>query len=229
MARINVNDIDNYSSGNGVSRFFGLKNDGDTAQVRFMYNGMDDIEACAVHEVTDENGNKRYVNCLRSYDEPLDNCPFCKEHRFQAIKLFIPLYDVNNDKVRVWERGKTYVKKLSAIASRYGRNGNLVNHIFEIERQGASGDTKTSYEIFEIGNDNTELSDLPEIPNIIGDFVLDWTSEDMWNYLDNGGFPAKKTETTGVRRREQTSSDNNANIRSGRRTPANSGNGRDRF
>ena len=42
MARFRASEADNYG-GNGGGGFFSLSNDGDTAQVRFMYNGIDDV------------------------------------------------------------------------------------------------------------------------------------------------------------------------------------------
>ena len=64
MARFGVNDAENYG-GNGSSSFFSLRNDKDMARVRFMYNGMEDIEGLAVHEVTvDEKVAQKACECI---------------------------------------------------------------------------------------------------------------------------------------------------------------------
>ena len=43
-----------------TSSFFTLKDDGDVARVRFMYNSMEDVIGYAVHEV-EVDGKKRYL------------------------------------------------------------------------------------------------------------------------------------------------------------------------
>lgn len=223
MARFNYNEAEKYG-GQGGAGYFSLKNDKDVATVRFMYNGIDDVEGYAVHQV-EVDGKKRYVNCLRAYNEPLDKCPFCREKKFQQAKLFIPIYNVDEDKVQIWERGKKFFAKISSICARYANGVNLVSQQFEIERNGKPHDTQTTYEIFPVERpDETTLDDLPELPNILGGVVLDKTAEDMEFYLENGTFPSSDAP---VRRRSQHSdeetpwSENRSERRAGRRTPAN--------
>ena len=188
MARFSANEADNYG-GNGGSSFFSLKNDGDVARVRFMYNDMEDVVGYAVHEV-EVDGKRRYVNCLREYNEPKSKCPFCEGGYFQRAKLYIPVYDLDDKEVKIWERGKNFFGKISSICARYATgNVPLVAHTFEVERHGKKGDTQTTYEIYETGVDDTKLSDLPEIPNVLGSIILDKNADDMREYLDTGYFP----------------------------------------
>lgn len=190
MGRFSANDAD-YYGGNGGSNFFSLKNDGDVARVRFMYNTAEDVAGYAVHEV-EVDDKKKYVNCLRSYNEPKSACPLCAANSFQRAKLYIPLYDVEECEVKIWERGKNFFQKISAICARYAKaNKPLVSHIFEIERHGKSGDPQTTYEIFEVESDETRLEDLPEVPEIIGNIILDKSADDLAFYADNGYFPNK--------------------------------------
>jgi len=222
MGRFHYDEAEKYG-GQGGAGYFSLKNDGDVAKVRFMYNSIDDVEGYAVHQVEIE-GKKRYVNCLRAYNEPLDKCPFCEKKQFQNAKLFIPLYNVNEDKVQIWERGKKFFAKISSICARYS---NLVSHEFEIERNGKAGSTQTTYEIYEVGHDETTLEDLPELPTIIGGLVLDKSADDMAFYLDNGYFPPDGDDMP-VRRRNRAEEDHvddenlPFNRGTSRRTPANS-------
>ena len=209
MARFKAEDAEKYG-GQGGGGYFGLKNDKDVATVRFMYNSMDDVEGYAVHEV-EIDGRKRWVNCLRDYNQPKDDCPFCKAGRFQTAKLFIPLYNVDEDKCQVWERGKKFFSKISSICARYATKDPLVSHTFEIERKGQSGDMQTTYEIYETGNDNTTLDDLPDRLDILGNVVLDKTADEMQYYLDNGEFPVE--DDIPIRRRQSTQTE--------RRTPVN--------
>ena len=184
MAKFSVNDAENYG-GNGGSNFFSLKNDKDVATVRFMYNTIEDVEGYAVHEVEVE-GKKRYVNCLRSYNEPVDKCPLCAARYKVLAKLFVMLYDVDAEEVKVWDRGKTFFSKLSSLCARYNP---LVSTPFEIERNGKKGDTKTTYETYALDTDETKLEDLPEIPKLLGTLILDKTAEELNYFLDNGVFP----------------------------------------
>lgn len=212
MARFRADEVDHYG-GQGGAGYFSLKNDKDIARVRFMYNGMDDVEGYAVHQV-EVDGKKRYVNCLRAYNEPLDKCPFCAAKKFQTAKLFIPLYNIDEDKVQIWERGKKFFSKISSLCARYS---NLVSHEFEIERNGKKGETTTTYEIYEVSKDDTTLDDLPDLPKIIGGLVLDKSEEDMAFYVENGYFPPDGEEAP-VRRRSSRDRDEEDEPR--RRTPS---------
>ena len=224
MARFNASEIDNYG-GQGGAGYFSLKNDKDTAQVRFMYNSVDDIEGYAVHQVVVGDKN-RWVNCLREYNEPLSKCPFCREGKHQQARLFIPMYDVDDERVKIWERGKKFYATLSSVFAR--TKGKIVSNIFEIERNGKSGDTSTTYGVFQVEKDDTELEDLPEVPEVLGGILLNKSAEDMEYYLEEGTFPPEDNEDDiPVRRRGSEDTEPER-----RRTPASNrrrGNDGDRF
>lgn len=211
MARFKADEAEHYG-GQGGSGFFYLKEDKETAKVRFMYNDIDDVEGMSVHQV-EINDKKRYVNCLRNYNDPIDVCPFCRERMFTSAKLFVPIYDDETGDVKIWERGKKFFGKMSSICSRYK---NTVSHVFEIERNGKKGDTSTTYEIYEVDRDDTTLEDLPDLPVILGGLVLDKSADDMEYYLQEGQFPPDDDEP--VRRRPASSSSDDE--RTVRRTPA---------
>lgn len=216
MGRFGVNDVDNYG-GNGGSSFFALKNDNEVARVRFMYNGIEDVSGYAVHEVTVDD-KRRYVNCLREYNEPKSKCPFCEANNFQRAKVYIPLYDVDEDEVKIWERGKNFIPKISALCARYSSADTpLVSHIFEIERHGKKGDTNTVYEIYETDSDDTRLEDLPEIPDVVGSIILDKSADEMREFLDTGRFPTTVDNASRRSGRSEVSRDEDRP--SGRRTP----------
>lgn len=215
MARFNTETADKYG-GQGGAGYFSLKNDKDVARVRFMYNGIDDVEGYAVHQI-EIDGKKRYVNCLREYNEPKDKCPFCRENKFTAAKLFVPIYNMDEEKVQVWERGKKFIAKISSICARYP---DVVSHVFEIERNGKKGEQTTTYEIYEVDKDETTLEDLPEVADPLGTIVLDKSADDMEFFLDTGYFPPDGDEAP-VRRRSSRSEEPAGEIRSTRRTPAN--------
>jgi hypothetical protein len=205
MARFNYTEAEHYG-GQGGSGFFSIPNDGDIKKVRFLYDTAEDIEGYAVHEV-EVDGKKRYVNCLRAYNEPIDNCPFCKAQRRQQVKAFIPVYDVDDGKVKFWERGKKMFARLSALCARYPH---LVEQEFEIQRHGAKGSKETFYDIMpSVGKvpDGTKITDLvDEMPKVVGGLVLDKTPAEMEHYLSYGSFPtngqsSSTTQATQVARR----------------------------
>lgn len=183
MAQFNVKSAENFG-GQGGGGFFSLKNDKDVAKVRFLYSSIDDVQGYSVHEI-ELNGKKRYVNCLREYGDPVDACPFCAAGKFNQVKYFVPLYNIDTDSLQTWERGKKFGAKLTSMCSRYP---NTVTHIFEIERQGRAGDTQTTYEIYETGETpDVSLEDF-DVPNPLGTIILDKTADEMQNFLNTGDF-----------------------------------------
>lgn len=197
MASFKGSDIEKYGSqSSGGTNYFSLKNDKDVAAVRFLYNSAEDVDGYTVHEV-EVNGKKRYVNCLReSYNSPVDDCPFCKARKHQIAKLFVPMYNVDEDKIQVWERGKKFYSQLSSLLARYDRNP-IVSQVFEIERNGKPKDTGTTYGIYRLDSeypvDDMTLEDF-EKPEIIGRLVLDKTAYDMNYYLEHKSFPDDESE-----------------------------------
>ena len=187
MARFNYNQADNY--GAQKSNFFSLKDDGDTAVVRFLYNDINDVEGVSVHEV--QVGDKRIdVECIRTYDEPIEKCPFCAANMKVNAKLFIPVYDENSKESKIWTRGKSYFGELSSLCSRYNP---LVSTPIELERIGKKGDTSTKYQPYPRQSDNARIEDFPEIKAEGLTFQVK-TAEEMNYYLQTGMFPEENNQ-----------------------------------
>ena len=186
MGRFSGQEVDNYGGQGGG--FFALKNDRDIATVRFMYNSLDDMIGYAVHEV-ETDGKKRYVNCLRSYNEPVHNCPLCESGNRVLAKFFVPLFDIDSGEIKIWDRGRTFYQMLSGLCSRYNP---LVGTPFEIERQGKKGDTATRYQTYALETDGMTLEELPEVPELLGTLILDKSFEDLQEFVETGEFPAEQ-------------------------------------
>ena len=185
MSRFNFENADNY--GAQKSNYFSLKDNGDTAKIRFLYNDINDVEGVAVHEV--QVGDKRIdVECLRAYNEPVDNCPLCSAGYKVNAKLFIPVYDEGSNESKIWTRGKTFFQKLSSLCSHFNP---LVSTPFEIERVGKKGDTSTTYETYAGTTDNKQVTDFPEI-NAEGPCFQVKTPEEMEHYLKTGMFETEQ-------------------------------------
>ena len=135
MPRINTKDVDNYGGGSGGS-FLSLKNDKDTVKVRFMLESPKDLNKYTYVVHNCETPDSKFgvdVNCLRNYSDPIDDCPLCKAGIKTQIKVFVPVYNVDEDKVQIWTRGRTIISKLQGLMARYE---DFPSHIFEIERNG---------------------------------------------------------------------------------------------
>ncbi len=212
MPKISLDQIDNYGS-SGSGSFFQLKDDGDKANVRFLYKGIEDLTPYVVHEVpvggTDNFGNPktRYVNCLRNYDEPVDKCPLCAAQYKVVPKLFLKMFNEDVGECQIWERGKTYASRISNLASHFNP---LVDEVVEISRCGKKGDKQTRYEFLPVENSPVNLEDY-DCPDPLGTIILDKTVEELNQYLDLGSFPDSAS----------TVSENRSSGNVQRRTPGN--------
>ncbi len=191
MAEFKLGEEKKYETTNNTERtqYFTLKDDGDKKDVRFMYKDSNDVKGYTVHEVILQGRTgpyKKYVDCLRGYDSPLDDCPLCKANYKRISKMYIPLYDLSTNQVCVWERSTDYFSRMSNICAKYP---NVVGTTFEITRYGQAGSRKVAYEIIPVAEDNTTLADLPEVPQVLGKTILQKSASDMNEYLATGKFP----------------------------------------
>lgn len=196
MARVSYEDSEKYFSGSG-SDWFQLKNDGDVARVQFMLNSIDDIPIFSTHKV--KIGDKeRYVDCIRNPQDPIDVCPFCAAGLPAKAVRFIVMYQHDDNKVKIWERGRQFISKLQGLINRYNP---LEDKVFEIERHGKAGDTSTKYEIYPLDGVEPVNMDEVEMPELEGSLILQKTADEMEYYLDTGSFPDDGQQDAPVRRR----------------------------
>lgn len=212
MGRINVNDVENYGNKSGMD-FFKLADDGDKAIVRFYHNGMDDVEALAIHNNVDVGGKSRKISCLRDKNDPEDACPLCEAGEQVSARLFINLLVyapvakgenaglyLNPPTVQIWERGAGFKKQLQSLINRYASNGKkLIDNIFEIERSGKKGDQQTQYLIYpvtDLDDDECPLPDPEKQPKIeaLGTIVMDKDYDELAEFVETGKFPQKDTD-----------------------------------
>ena len=199
MARITNEQADKYYSG-GSSEWFQLKNDGDVARVQFMFDSIEDIPTFSTHRI--KLGDKeRQVDCLRMPGDPIEKCPLCEAGIPARAARFVLMYQLDDQKVKIWERGRQFISKLQGLINRYSP---LSEHVFEIERHGRAGDQA----------EDVSQMDKPELE---GSLVLQKTADEMNEYLETGEFPSEG-DGAPVRRRGNTS-DNVAGYASRRQTP----------
>jgi hypothetical protein len=187
--KFSMEEFDSYSP--ELTGYFSLKNDGDTCRVRFMYESMNDLEGHCVHKVNLRNGGFRFVDCLRSYDEPAENCPLCSspntDDRKLQSKIWVPIYKVETGEAVLWERGKSFYKNtLYPLMVEKGKP--FCGNIFTIERHGAAGDMSTTYEVVFESFDDTVLDDFDEIPNPADNIILSKTYEELEKFVKTRTF-----------------------------------------
>lgn len=201
--KINNNDVNKYG-GDSLANFFSLSQNGETANVRFLYETVDDIELYAVHQVQLSDGSYRYVNCLKeSYESPEDDCPLCARGRETKnfsekrtlVKLWVPVLNVDEDEVQVWERGKTfYNKQLLPLMSKYGEP--FCGNSFTVTRIGEPGDKKTRYDIVFTDSDDKIIDDFGDIdiPCVDGTIILNKNFDELNNFVRTRTFDGSGTE-----------------------------------
>jgi hypothetical protein len=181
-----INDADNYG-GNGAG-YFSLKDDGDSATVRFMYNQFDDIQGYAVHKVEVAPNRFRYVNCLREeYTQPIDDCPLCVARNFQQAKFYFNLFNCETEEVQLWERGKQILKKLVPVLQSI--KGPICGTPIVITRHGVTGDQNTTYTFELLDSDGTTMEDLPETVDPTENIILSYSKSELESYVANGVLP----------------------------------------
>lgn len=198
MGRISLGDAGKYAS-SGSNDFFTLVDDGDRANVTFLYDDPEgeDVDYFVVHEVQID-GKRRYVNCNAvdadgGAPHP-ENCPLCQESYPVIEKLFLQLFNHDTGKVETWDRGRSYVAKIVNYINKYG---SLVTQPFEIIRSGRKGDQNTSYEFLpNQAEPDATLEDYDPKTELLGTLIVEGTTDEMWDMID-GRFSLNKDDNQG--------------------------------
>lgn len=134
MAFKKLKDYNEEKFGN----WFLLRNDGDSADVIFLYQSIDDVLVADTHYVksADYSG---YVQCVGA------NCPACANKLRVQTKLFIPLYNITNGQVEFWDRSVRFEPQFEEDV--FKNFSNPSEYVFKITRHGAAGDVNTRYSI----------------------------------------------------------------------------------
>ena len=191
----------------GYTQNFYLKNEKDSAFIRFLFDNLDDVPILSVHNValTSKSGTTYYaqVDCIG------EGCPFCK-HATKSTPFssardmgYMPLLQIYNENgeyeptFKVFNRSVSWMSNtLVGFESRYG-----LDSIIEIETTGQK--KKKTYNLYPAmkGFRGQELPELPPLDKLLDDFevteesitsgVRSWTAEEMENYIK---FGEHKTE-----------------------------------
>ena len=89
--------VNQFNKERGYENYFTLRNDGDTADVIFLYRSTDDVLVADAHYIKSEN-YAGYIHCCGR------GCPACGKGISVRNKLFVPMYDLACNKIVFWDR-----------------------------------------------------------------------------------------------------------------------------
>lgn len=170
---------------------FTLPNDNDYADVVFLYQNIKDVLVADVHYIksADYSG---YVHCCGK------GCPACGKGIRVQNKLFIPLYNINNQKIEFFDRSTRFESQLmNDVFSRYP---NPSEFVFRITRHGEAGSPDTRYEIKAVAKNSTMpyakiLADFnTSLPKHYEVICKDLTSSELSDLLNVSAGPAPTNE-----------------------------------
>lgn len=118
--------------------FFNLDDDGDSAEVTFLYHNADEAVFCDAHYFI-SNDYRGYIHCLGS------NCPLDHSKIRVQTRFFIPLYNYTTGRVEFWDRSHNFSRQMNKFV--FDKYPDAGNYVFQITRHGAHGDVNTTYEI----------------------------------------------------------------------------------
>lgn len=183
--------------------YFSLRNNGQEAIVRFMYDSPDDFVFADVHKVQVAD-KLRTILCVGTPSDPAGTCPLCASGNQRKTSFYIYIVEYvkdENGKVvgvpKVWERSASYARKLVEYFNEYGPLSDIV---FKVKRNGATGDKNTTYDIMP-ANPAVYRSDLyPKMEDafrgftIIGNVASNWSVDKMKELLGGDGNTAEVTQ-----------------------------------
>lgn len=207
MANFSFDNIRSESNSN-TNRvgYFSLKNDGDTAVVRFMHDTVESFDVVNLHEVT-INNQRRRVGCAWEPDKAPDYCPLCAAGLPFKQRMYVHMLVYEKDAAgnvtvtpRVWDRPVKYAYKLRDFINNYGP---LSDILFIIKRNGAAGDQSTTYTEMPASERMYPAAEYPKADfpadyQALGNTVYEKSVEDMRVFLETGNFPMNQRNSAPV-------------------------------
>jgi len=191
--KVRRDEVKNFST---AGNYFQLKDDGDAALVRFLFDKEEDVDNFirSVH-VLEKDNRSTDVDCIRTPEDPIENCPFCQEKIRLQVRFYIPLWDEDKQKVLWWTRSRGFIEKVIK-QIREVDTESIAGTPFKIIRSGKAGSFDTSYEFIQQAKkaddkfveDFVNPKDLD--PRDAGLIELD--EKGMEYYLDEGKLPDNK-------------------------------------
>lgn len=129
---------------------FLLRNDGDSADVIFLYRNSDDVLVADTHYIKSPTYSG-YAHCCGI------GCPACQKNIRVQSKLFIPLYNISEGKIQFWDRSMRFEPQLQKDV--FEMYPDPCRYVFRITRHGAAGSIDTTYEIQAVATNTVKSFD----------------------------------------------------------------------
>lgn len=178
-------------------KFFVLRNDGDFADVVFLYKSYDDMMVVDAHYITSSTFSGYAECCMEEYGQ----CPACSYGNRgiqKQSKLFIPLFNLTKGTLEFWDRNTTFETHFNE--SVFKPYPNPSEYVFRITRHGQARDRGTTYEITAIGNNPSYpmdkiLADCNiSFPEGYAEVCKSMTPAEMASTLNNHGSQSDLTD-----------------------------------
>lgn len=158
---------------------FILQNDGDYADVVFLYQSQDDVLIADAHYIKSATYSG-YCHCIGA------GCPACEKHIRIQPKLFIPLYNISTGQIEFWDRTPVILPQITKDV--FTSYPNPSDFVFRITRHGESGDRGTRYQIMAIAKNKTPYAELlaqvgAVMPDYYEHIVKDASAADISGWL----------------------------------------------
>lgn len=167
---------------------FRLVNDGDYADVIFLYRSIKDMLVAQAHYIKSAEYTG-YVHCCEK------GCPACSKGIRVQTKLFIPVYNIGADEgrgeIQFWDRTMKFEPQMEQDV--FNRYPDPSDFVFRIKRHGAAGDINTTYSIEAVGRnvvasyDNILARFNTKMPDCYSQVIREVTSAELADMLQNSG------------------------------------------
>lgn len=194
------------SSNKPQIQYFSLKNDGDEAIVRFIYDTKEQMDILTVHDVVVGKYHRK-ISCLRNPSDPVATCPFCVEktednkYKYPLLQRFyvklIQYVKAEDGSIvavpKIWERPTEFAQQIYNYIQCYAP---FSDTICKIVRRGEAGSLKTKYDIIpnlskNVFPDSVYVKDFSAFNNykVLGGAVMSRGFDDCCTYVATGNFP----------------------------------------
>jgi hypothetical protein len=127
---------------NRYHNLFRLINDGEYADVVFLYQSMKDMLVAQAHYIKSAEYSG-YVHCCEA------GCPACAKNIRVQTKLFIPVYNIAKNAIEFWDRTMKFEPQLERDV--FNKFANPSEFVFRVTRHGIPNDINTTYSITAVG------------------------------------------------------------------------------
>ena len=174
--------VDEFNKERGYDNYFSLRNDGDSADVVFLYRSTADVLVADAHYIK-SNDYTGYVHCCGR------GCPACGKGISVRNKLFIPMYNFNTSRIEFWDRNMFFENQLNQDV--FGKFPHPSEFVFRITRHGQARDVNTTYQIQAIGKNDTMPYDVvmakfnTKVPDVYNNVIREFSAGELNLMLSN--------------------------------------------